>query len=122
MKRIYGAVFILLCMVLITFSVTFYIRGFTRSSLQILNEATSFYAKQQYGLCADKLVDLDAFYDDNKNILQFIVQKDIVSDLQKSAKGLPAYNTADSPQEFYYAANALQNDLIFLQRSFFSIL
>ncbi len=122
MKRIYGAVFILLCMVLITFSVTFYARGFTRDALQILNEATGFYSEQQYELCANKLADLDAFYDDNKKILQFIVQKDIVNDLQKSAKGLPAYNTADSPQEFYYAANALQNDLIFLQRSFFSIL
>lgn len=121
MKRIYGAVLLLFCMVLITFSVTFYVAGFTRDALLILNEATAFYSKQQYGLCADKLVGLDDFYDDNKHILQFIVQKDIVNELQKSAKGLPTYNTADSPQEFYYAANALQNDLIFLQHSFFSI-
>ena len=122
MKRIYGAVFLLFCMLLITFSVTFYVRGVTRDALQILNEASAFYSEQQYALCADKLADLNDFYDDNKKVLQFIVQKDIVNDLQKSAKGLPAYNKADSPQEFYYAANALQNDLIFLQRSFFSIL
>ena len=121
MKRIYGAVFLLFCMLLITFSVTFYVAGFTRDALLILSEATAFYSKQQYERCADKLAGLDDFYDDNKHILQFIVQKDIVHELQKSAKGLPAYNTADSPNEYYYAADMLRSDIMFLRQSFLNV-
>lgn len=122
MKRIYGAVFLLLGMVLLILASALYVQVFTGSALQILDEANAAYANAEYQACGQQLHELNELCLEHKLFLHFFVRREIAEELQKNAKGLPAYNTADSPQEFYYAANALQNDLIFLQRSFFSIL
>ena len=122
MKRIYGAVFLLLGMVLLILASALYVQVFTGSALQILDEANAAYANAEYQACGQQLHELNELCLEHKLFLHFFVRREIAEELQKNAKGLPAYNTADSPQEFYYAAIALQNDLIFLQRSFFSIL
>ena len=48
MKRIYGAVFLLLGMVLLILASALYVQVFTGSALQILDEANAAYANAEY--------------------------------------------------------------------------
>ncbi len=86
---------------------------FTSNALQLLDMAEHAYSLGNFEQCARHLEELDTLCNDNSLFLQFFVRNEIVDDLQKSTKGLPAYNTADSPNEYYYAAQALKTDFVF---------
>ena len=122
MKRVYGAAILLIVMAVITVAATLYMQVFTSNALQLLDMAGHAYSLGNFEQCARHLEELDTLCSDNSLFLQFFVRNEIADDLQKNTKGLPAYNTADSPNEYYYAAQALKTDFVFLRRSFFSIL
>lgn len=122
MKRVYGAAILLIVMAVITVVATLYMQVFTSNALQLLNMAEHAYSLGNFEQCARHLEELDALCSDNSLFLQFFVRNEIADDLQKNTKGLPAYNKADSPNEYYYATQALKTDFVFLRRSFFSIL
>lgn len=122
MKRIYAAAVLLILMAVFTVAATLYMQVFTLSALQLLENADNAYANRDFALCAQNLADLDALCEEKQPFLEIFVRKEITQDLQKNIKGLPAYNQADSPQEYTYAAQALKTDLVFLRRSFFSVL
>ena len=115
MKRIYGAVFLLLGMVLLILASALYVQVFTGSALQILD------ANAEYQACGQQLHELNELCLEHKLFLHFFVRREIAEELQKSAKGLPAYNTADSPNEYYYAADMLRSDIMFLRQSFLNV-
>lgn len=121
MKRIYGAVFLLLGMVLLMLASALYVQVFTGSALQILDEANAAYANAEYQACGRQLHELNELCLEHELFLHFFVRREIAEELQKSAKGLPAYNTADSPNEYYYAADMLRSDIMFLRQSFLNV-
>lgn len=121
MKRIYGAVFLLLGMVLLILASALYVQVFTGSALQILDEANAAYANSEYQACGRQLRELNELCLEHELFLHFFVRREIAEELQKSAKGLPAYNTADSPNEYYYAADMLRSDIMFLRQSFLNV-
>ena len=121
MKRIYGAVFLLLGMVLLILASALYVQVFTGSALQILDEANAAYANAEYQVCGQQLHELNELCLEHELFLHFFVRSEIAEELQKSAKGLPAYNTADSPNEYYYAADMLRSDIMFLRQSFLNV-
>lgn len=121
MKRIYGAVFLLLGMVLFILASALYVQVFTGSALQILDEANAAYANAEYQACGQQLHELNELCLEHKLFLHFFVRREIAEELQKNIKGLPAYNTADSPNEYYYAADMLRSDIMFLRQSFLNV-
>ena len=77
MKRIYGAVFLLLGMVLLILASALYVQVFTGSALQILDEANAAYANAEYQACGQQLHELNELCLEHKLFLHFFVRREI---------------------------------------------
>lgn len=97
MKRIYGAVFLLLGMVLLILASALYVQVFTGSALQILDEANAAYANAEYQACGRQLHELNELCSEHELFLHFFVRREIAEELQKAQKGCPPITRRTAP-------------------------
>lgn len=121
MRRVYGAVFILFFILASTIAGTLFVSDSYEKMVEALDNGLSFYEEADYASSQAAFSSLDALYTRRHSILQLMVHRDLLEAIGCNIKGLPAFVSANSPEDLSYSVAILKAQIFAIKRLFFSV-